>query len=72
MEELSMDNVLSFDEIDNLFEDEETQETPPEPKENSDNNQEPKNKEEETTEVNAETLFSDEPESVGSEENTKE
>ena len=72
MEELSMDNVLSFDEIDNLFEDEETQETPPEPKEKPDENQEPKDKEEETTEVNAETLFSDEPEGVGSEDNTEE
>ena len=72
MEELSMDNVLSFDEIDNLFEDKETQETPPEPKEKPDENQETKDKEEETTEVNAETLFSDEPESVGSGENTKE
>ena len=72
MEELSMDNVLSFDEIDNLFEDDETQETPPESKEKPDENQESKDKEEETTEVNAETLFSDEPEGVGSEDNTEE
>ena len=75
MEELSMDNVLSFDEIDNLFEDEETQEIPPENEEKEPNenqeNQENKKKEE-ATEVNAETLFSDEPEGVGSEDNTEE
>ena len=32
-----MDNVLSFDEIDNLFEDEETQEIPPENEEKEPN-----------------------------------
>ena len=72
MEELSMDNVLSFDEIDNLFEDEETQEIPPENEEKEPNENQENNKKEEATEVNAETLFSDEPESVGSEDNTEE
>ena len=72
MEELSMDNVLSFDEIDNLFEDEETQEIPPENEEKEPNENQENNKKEEATEVNTETLFSDEPESVGSEDNTEE
>ena len=72
MEELSMDNVLSFDEIDNLFEDEETQEIPPENEEKEPNENQENNKKEEATEVNAETLFSDEPEGVGSEDNTEE
>ena len=72
MEELSMDNVLSFDEIDNLFEDEETQEIPPENEEKEPNENQENKKKEEATEVNAETLFSDEPESVGSEDNTEE
>ena len=72
MEELSMDNVLSFDEIDNLFEDEETQEIPPENEEKEPNENQENKKKEEATEVNAETLFSDEPEGVGSEDNTEE
>ena len=72
MEELSMDNVLSFDEIDNLFEDEETQEIPPENEEKEPNENQENSKKEEATEVNAETLFSDEPEGVGSEDNTEE
>ena len=72
MEELSMDNVLSFDEIDNLFEDEETQEIPPENEEKEPNENQENNKKEEATEVNTETLFSDEPEGVGSEDNTEE
>lgn len=72
MEELSMDNVLSFDEIDSLFEDDETQEIPPENEEKEPNENQENKKKEETTEVNAETLFSDEPEGVGSEDNTEE
>lgn len=71
MEELSMDNVLSFDEIDNLFEDDGTQEIPPENAEKESNENQENNKKEEATEVNAETLFSDEPEGVGSEDNTE-
>ena len=72
MEELSMDNVLSFDEIDNLFEDDETQEIPPENEEKEPNENQENKKKEEATEVNTETLFSDEPEGVGSEDNTEE
>lgn len=72
MEELSMDNVLSFDEIGNLFEDDETQEIPPENEEKEPNENQENNKKEEATEVNEETLFSDEPEGVGSEDNTEE
>jgi uncharacterized membrane protein len=61
--ELNLDNILVADEIDNLFTDveENSQETPPEEKENK--------SEEETTEVvNVDNLFADTPESVGSEE----
>ena len=61
--ELNLDNILVADEIDNLFTDveDDSQETPPEEKENK--------SEEETTEVvNVDTLFADTPESVGSEE----
>ena len=63
MEELSMDNILNTDEIEGLFEDEETQETQPEEnEENLDENQEDNNEEtEEATEV-------DKPEGVGSED----
>ena len=71
-EELSLDNILGADEIENLFvDDEETQETPPANEETSEEEDKDKNKEE-ATEVNTETLFSDEPESVGSEDNTEE
>ena len=67
MEELSMDNILNTDEIEGLFEDEETQETQPEEnEENLDENQEDNNEEtEEATEV-------DKPEGVGSEDNNEE
>lgn len=62
-EELSLDNILGAEEIENLFaEDENTQDTPPE---NGDPSDEGKEKEE-TTEVNVDTLFTEEPESVGS------
>lgn len=69
-EELSLDNILGAEEIENLFvEDENTQDTPPE---NGDPSDEGKEKEE-TTEVNIDTLFTEEPESVGSgKENTEE
>lgn len=69
-EELSLDNILGAEEIENLFvEDEDTQDTPPE---NGDPSDEGKEKEE-TTEVNVDTLFTEEPESVGSgKENTEE
>lgn len=66
MEELDMDNILSPDEVESLFTSdgsEETQVTPPE-------QQEEENKEKPTTEVpevNPDELFTEEPESVGSE-----
>lgn len=70
MEELSLDNILTGSEIENLFVDEETQESAPE---NADEEKENKpeegkeKKEKETTEVNVNSLFT-EPESVGSED----
>ena len=72
-EELSMDNILSADEIEGLFEDQEIQDTQPEEnEENTDENQENNNKEtEETTEVTTEDV-SEKPEGVGSEDNIEE
>ena len=72
-EELSMDNILSADEIEGLFEDQEIQDTQPEEnEENSDENQENNNEEtEETTEVTTENT-SEKPEGVGSEDNIEE
>lgn len=66
MEELSLDNILSEDQIEGLFSEEETQETS---EETAEEKEAPETKEEkETTEVNPEELFG-EPESVGSEDN---
>jgi hypothetical protein len=62
MDGLNIDNILSVDEIDNLFVEEEETESP-----DVDLGEEEKQKEK-TTEVDPENLFSDEPESVGSEE----
>lgn len=61
MEELDLSNILSPEEIDNLFDEEgsETQETPPDPKE-----EKKENKETTEVQVDAEDLF--ESESVGS------
>lgn len=61
MEELDLNNILSPEEMDNLFDEEgsETQETPPDPKEDD-----KKNKETTEVQVDAEDLF--ESESVGS------
>ena len=72
-EELSMDNILSTDEIEGLFEDQEIQDTQPEEnEENPDENQENNNEEtEETTEVTTENT-SEKPEGVGSEDNIEE
>ena len=72
-EELSMDNNLSADEIEGLFEDQEIQDTQPEEnEENPDENQENNNEEtEETTEVTTEDE-SEKPEGVGSEDNIEE
>lgn len=70
-EELSLDNILGADEIENLFVDEEVQDTPPDKGEPSDEGKE--KEKEETTEVNVDPLFTEEPESVGSgKENTEE
>lgn len=66
-EELSLDNILGSDEIENLFsEEEETQKTPQ--NNDEDNSEENKNdKDNETTEViDVDNLFTDLPESVGS------
>lgn len=73
-EELSIDNILGADEIENLFvDDEETQETPPANEETSEKEDKDKNKEETTEVVDVDTLFTEEPESVGSgKENTEE
>lgn len=68
MEELSLDNILTGSEIENLFVDEEIQEPVPEDtgKEKEDKPEKGKEKKEkETTEVNVDSLFT-EPESVGS------
>ena len=72
-EELSMDNILSADEVEGLFEDQEIQDTQPEEnEENPDENQENNNEEtEETTEVATENT-SEKPEGVGSEDNIEE
>ena len=64
-EELSLDNILGAEEIENLFvEDESTQETSP--VEDKDNPKGEEKEKEETTEVDVDSLFTDKPESVGS------
>lgn len=73
-EELSLDNILGAEEIDNLFvEDEDTQDTPPVNGDPPKKEEEPSNDKEETTEVvDVDNLFTDTPESVGSgKENTE-
>lgn len=75
VEELSLDNILGAEEIENLFvEDNETQGTPPANGEPPKKEEEPSKVEEETTEViDVDNLFTDTPESVGSgKENTEE
>lgn len=74
-EELSLDNILGAEEIENLFvEDEDTQDTPPANGEPPEKEEEPDKDKEETTEVvDVDNLFTDTPESVGSgKENTEE
>ena len=74
-EELSLDNILGAEEIENLFvEDDETQGTPPANEEPPKKEEEPSKDKEETTEVvDVDNLFTDTPESVGSgKENTEE
>ena len=77
-EELVLDNILGAEEIENLFVDDEVQDTSPEDEvtpDQEDGKEDKKNKEkdEETTEViDVDNLFTDEPESVGSgKDNTK-
>lgn len=77
-EELSLDNILGAEEIENLFvDDNESQETPP-PESNeetdpNDKGNKDKDKEETTEVVDVDNLFTDAPESVGSgKENTEE
>lgn len=77
-EELILDNILGAEEIENLFVDNEVQDTSPEDEvtpDQEDGKEDKKNKEkdEETTEViDVDNLFTDEPESVGSgKDNTK-
>lgn len=74
-EELSLDNILGAEEVENLFvEDEDTQDTPPANGEPPKKEEEPDKDKEETTEVvDVDNLFTDTPESVGSgKENTEE
>ena len=68
MDELSMDNILTGDEIDNLFMDDITQGNPPEKKD--EDTPEKKDEKDTTTEVNPDDLFG-EPESVGSGDNNE-
>ena len=77
-EELILDNILGAEEIENLFVDDEVQDSWPEDEvtpDQEDGKEDKKNKEkdEETTEViDVDNLFTDEPESVGSgKDNTK-
>lgn len=67
MDELSMDNILTGDEIDNLFLDNVSQGNPPEEK---DDKTPDKDEKDITTEVNPDELFG-EPESVGSGDNNE-
>lgn len=68
MEELSLDNILTEDQIAGLFADESTQET----EENKDKTPENNHEETETTEVNIEDYLGGGPESVGSEDTSEE
>lgn len=78
-EELSLDNILGAEEVENLFvDDNESQETPPPLESNegtdpNDRGNKDEDKEEATEVVNVDNLFTDTPESVGSgKENTEE
>lgn len=68
MEELSLDNILTEDQIAGLFANEGTQEVGTDSSDTPEDN----NEETETTEVNPEEYFKDEPESVGSEDTSEE
>lgn len=72
-EELSLDNILGAEEIENLFEDDETQGTLPANEEPPKKEEESSKDKEETTEVvNGDNLFTETPESVGSGKDDKE
>lgn len=74
MEELSLDNILTEDQINNLFSDEPIQETSSKVTEEPEKKETPEEKikdEIETTETTPEVLFGSKSESVGSEEETK-
>lgn len=72
MEELSLDNILTNNEVENLFVNEDTpSEANSEDTPTGENEGKEKNKDE-TTEINENSLFSDESESVGSERDNKE
>lgn len=72
-EELSLDNILGAEEIDNLFiDEEEIQDTPPANEETSEEEGKENNKEETTEVVDVNNLFTDEPEGVGSGKEDKE
>lgn len=67
MAELSLDNIFTADEADFIFGDD-SQETLTEGDGESSEDTKEEKEEKDTTEVNPETIFSDEPESVGSED----
>lgn len=70
MEELSLDNILTESEIENLFTNNETQESGPESSEVQSEKKETKeNNKENTVEINPDNLFIGESESVDSEDN---
>jgi hypothetical protein len=75
-EELSLDNILGTEEIENLFTDNSEIQEPSQPdnsEKGSPDNEDNKNKEEATEVPNVDNLFTSEPESVGSgKENTEE
>lgn len=69
---LNVDNILTNEQIENLFVDtEENQETTP-PEETKGEEKKETQEDKETTEVNVDDLFTEKPESVGSEENKEE
>lgn len=65
MDGLSINNILSPDEVNNLFDDNNEEEVVEQTTESTEEKQEKETKNE-TTEVNVDTLFTEEPESVGS------
>ena len=74
MEELSLDNILGTEDIDNLFVEEDTQDSPSPDENGGETNPSKKEdkEQEDTTEVIVDNLFTDKPESVGSDQEDKE